>query len=76
MTTETIIGQILQKHPELSQEQIRIRLSVARNMTGGLIGDESLLRMIAAELGVEVANEDGVIRRLSLGHIVSGHKQF
>ncbi len=72
MTAETIIEQILQKHPELSQEQIRIRLSVARNMTGGLIADESLLRMIAAELGVEVANEDGVVRRLSLGHIVAG----
>jgi replication factor A1 len=72
MTTETIMGQILQKHPELSEQQINIRLSVARNMTGGLIGDESLLRMIAAELGVDVANEDGVIRRLSLGHIVSG----
>jgi hypothetical protein len=44
MTAETIIEQILQKHPELSQEQIRIRLSVARNMTGGLIADESLDR--------------------------------
>ncbi len=72
MTAETILQQILQKHPELTEDQIRLRLSAARGMTGGLIADEALLRMIAAELGVDVANEDGVVRRLSLGHVVAG----
>jgi replication factor A1 len=73
MTPETIIEQILEKKPEIGKEQLLSRLSVARNMTGGLIADASLLRMIAAELGVEVANENGVFHhRLSLGHLVVG----
>jgi len=73
MTSETIIQQILDKKPEVGREQILSRLSVARNMTGGLIADISLLRMIAAELGVEVAREEGTFtHRLSLGHLVAG----
>ena len=73
MTTENIIQQILEKKPEIGREQLLSRLSVARNMTGGLIGDESLLRMIAAEVGVEVPNENGTFtHRLSIGHLVVG----
>jgi ssDNA-binding replication factor A large subunit len=73
MTSDAIIQEILNKHPELSKDQILTRLSAERSMTGGLIADESLLRMIAAQLGVEIANEDGAFtRRLSLGHIVAG----
>lgn len=73
ITPETIIQQILDKKPDAGREQILSRLSVARNMTGGLIADISLLRMIAAELGVEVAKEDGTFtHRLSLGHLVAG----
>jgi ssDNA-binding replication factor A large subunit len=73
VTAETVIQQILEKKPEIGKEQVLSRLSVARNMTGGLIADVSLLRMIAAELGVEVANDDGVfMHRLSLGHVVAG----
>ncbi len=42
-------------------------------MTGGLIADDSLLRMIAAEIGVEIPNEDGTFKhRLSIGHLVAG----
>jgi ssDNA-binding replication factor A large subunit len=73
MTSETLIQQILEKKPEIGREQLLSRLSVAKNMTGGLIADESLLRMIAAELGVEIANEDGAfVHRLSLSHVVAG----
>ena len=73
ITAEAVIQQILEKKPEVGKEQLLSRLSVARNMTGGLIADVSLLRMIAAELGVEVANEDGIfVHRLSLGHVVAG----
>ncbi len=73
VTAETVIQQIIDKKPEIAKEQILVRLSVARNMTGGLIADVSLLRMIAAELGVEVANEDGVFtHKLSIGHLVAG----
>jgi replication factor A1 len=73
MTPETVIQQILEKKPEIEREQLLSRLSVARNMTGGLIADVSLLRMIAAELGVEIASEEGMFtHRLSLGHLVAG----
>lgn len=70
---ETIIKQILDKRPEISRQQILDRVAANRDMTGGLIADESLLRMIAAELGVEVANSDGSFKhKLSLGHLVAG----
>ncbi len=72
-SAEDVIAQILQKKPEIQREQLLVRLSVARNMTGGLIADTSLLRMIAAELGVEVSGENGIfMHRLSLGHLVAG----
>lgn len=71
--SETVIQHILAAHPEINRDQVLTRLSVARNMTGGLIADDSLLRMIAAELGVEVPNENGSFKqRLSLGHLVAG----
>ena len=73
MTPEEIIQQILSKRPEITQERLLARLSAARDMTGGLIADTSLLRMIAAELGIEVPREDGTFKpRLSLGHMVAG----
>lgn len=73
MTPEETIQQILDKRPEISKEQLLTRLSAVRDMTGGLIADDSLLRMIAAELNVEVPREDGTFKpRLSLGHMVVG----
>ncbi len=73
LNPETIIQQILDKKPEVGREQLLSRLSVARNMTGGLIADVSLLRMIAAELGVEVPSEEGTFtHKLSLKHLVAG----
>jgi replication factor A1 len=73
MKPEEIIQQILTQRPEITQERLLARLSAARDMTGGLIADASLLRMIAAELGIEVPREDGTFKpRLSLGHMVAG----
>ncbi|MEM3578314.1 MAG: OB-fold nucleic acid binding domain-containing protein [Candidatus Bathyarchaeia archaeon] len=57
MELEEIIQQILAKHPEVSREKILERLEDERRKTGGLISDESLLRMIAAEFGVEISKE-------------------
>jgi ssDNA-binding replication factor A large subunit len=70
---DAIVKQILAKRPEIPQQMLLDRLSASRDMTGGLIADESLMRMIAAELGVDVAGENGEFRgRLSLGHMVAG----
>jgi replication factor A1 len=54
MTTQDIIDKILAKAPELSREQVLERLRIERVRTGGLLGDETLLRLIAARCGVEV----------------------
>jgi len=52
MTTQELIQEIQRKNPLISQEQIQERLKVERAKTGGLIGDETLLRLIAAKFGV------------------------
>jgi len=54
MTTQDIIQEILQKNPLISQEQILEKLKAERDRTGGLLGDETLLRLIAAKFGVQV----------------------
>jgi replication factor A1 len=54
MTTQDIIQKILAKNPEVSQEKILEKLRHERARTGGLLGDETLLRLIAAKYGVEV----------------------
>jgi len=55
--TEKIIEQILSRRPEISREEILERLEKEKRKTGGLIVDEILMRMIAAELGVEISRE-------------------
>jgi replication factor A1 len=73
MTTQEIIAAILAKHPELSEQQIQETLTQERVRSGGLLGDETLLRLIAAKHGVEVAQKktefSGI---LSSGRLFSG----
>ena len=54
MSSQDIIQEILAKNPNLNQEKILERLRLERARTGGLLGDETLLRLIAAKYGVEV----------------------
>jgi replication factor A1 len=54
MTSQELILEIQRKNPLISQEQIQERLQVERTKTGGLLGDETLLRLIAAKFGVQV----------------------
>jgi replication factor A1 len=73
MSFESTLKLILDNRPEITKERILARLAATRDMTGGLIADISLLRMIAAELNVAVPNENGEFKqRLSLGHLVTG----
>lgn len=71
MTDEEIIQQILSKHPEVSRNQILENLKTEKSKTGGLIADETLLRLIAARYGVEIL-QDRVYRGLSISHLVPG----
>jgi ssDNA-binding replication factor A large subunit len=57
MTAKKMIEQILATHPEISREQILERLDREKRKTGSFISDDVLLRMVAAEFGVEVSNE-------------------
>ena len=54
MTTQDLIEEIQAKNPQITQKQILARLEAERTRTGGLLGDETLLRLIAAKFGVQV----------------------
>src|SRR5665647_886773 len=54
MTTQDLIQEILQKNPLITKEQILEKLKAEKTRTGGLLGDETLLRLIAAKFGVQV----------------------
>lgn len=73
MTTQDIIQAILAKHPELTEQQLLENLAEERNRSGGLIGDETLLRLIAAKYGVEVTQQKTVFSSvLSSGRLFAG----
>ncbi len=71
MTAEEIIQRILSKHPEVSRNQIFENLEAEKSKTGGLIADETLLRLIAARYGVKILKEKAY-RNLSISHLVPG----
>ena len=71
MTKEKVIEQILSNHPEISREEILERLERKKKKTDGLIADETLLRMIAAELGIEMSREVST-PRISIKDLVPG----
>lgn len=54
MTAQDLMREILKKNPLVSEEQIQEKLEAERARTGGLLGDETLLRLIAAKFGVTV----------------------
>jgi replication factor A1 len=54
MTTQDLIQEIQRQNPLISQEQIIEKLQAERARTGGLLADETLLRLIAAKFGVVV----------------------
>jgi ssDNA-binding replication factor A large subunit len=70
MTTEQIITHILSKHPEISREEVEERLERQKRKTNGFISDETLLRMIAAELGTKIQDIQITIPTLSLADLV------
>jgi len=54
MTIQGIIDKILEKNPEVSQDEVLKKLQFEKSRTSGLLSDETLLRLIAAKYGVEV----------------------
>lgn len=70
MNEEEIIEQIISRHPEISKGEILERLMAEKKKTGGLFSDKILLRMIAAELGLEIQPEETSKLALSIKKIV------
>jgi replication factor A1 len=55
MTTQDLIDEIQSKNSQISQSQILEQLETERTKTDGLLSDETLLRLIAAKLGIQVS---------------------
>jgi replication factor A1 len=70
MSTEKVIEYILSKCQGISREELFERLEREKRRTAGFISDESLLRMIAAEFGVEIPQCDISISTLSINSLV------
>lgn len=56
LNIDELINAIISKNPKVSRETILKRLEEERRKSSGLISDEVLLRMVAAQFGVEVSN--------------------
>jgi ssDNA-binding replication factor A large subunit len=54
MTTQEIIQKILAANSELTEVQLAEKIQAEKNRYGGLLGDETILRLIAARYGVAV----------------------
>lgn len=72
MRASDIIGQITSKCPWISRDQVLTRLEKEKQKTGGLISDEALLKMIAAEFGCEFAKNEADISSLLIKDLFPG----
>jgi replication factor A1 len=70
MSIEKLIEHILSKRPEISREELMEKLKKEREKTAGFISDESLLRMIASEFGIEISHEEFLAPTLLIGNLV------
>jgi len=70
MTTESLICEIQANNPQISKGELVERLEAERARCGGLLGDETLLRLIAAKLGVQV--QQNTFSNCGSGSISSG----
>ncbi len=73
MTTQDIIQKILAENPQVTQEQILEQLQDERVRAGGLLGDDTLLRLIAARYGVQV-QQNSIVNSgtLRTSHLFAG----
>jgi replication factor A1 len=72
MNADEIIAKIISKHPWILREEILEKLEKERRKTGGLISDNVLLQMIAAEFGVETTVSGDLGKKLMFKDLVPG----
>lgn len=70
MSAEDIVQAVLSKCPEVTREQILEAFEIEKGKTGGLIADETLLRLIAARHGVQVPQAKTYNCSFSINHII------
>lgn len=72
MTDKELIEQILSVNNGISREGLLERLEGEKRKTGGLISNETLLRMIAAEFGLNLSQTETQTPTLSISDLISG----
>ena len=65
MTAIEIVQKILASNPQVTEEQILEMLRDEKARSGGLLADETLLRLIAAKFGV-VVEQNGISQQRHL----------
>jgi ssDNA-binding replication factor A large subunit len=72
MAIEEVIQLILQKCPQKTREELLERLHNEETKTGNLIAETTLLRMIAADWGVEIPQNQIYEQKFSINHLFAG----
>jgi ssDNA-binding replication factor A large subunit len=72
MDQKAIIQAIVCKNPEVTEEKILESLKAEKTKTAGLIADETLLRYIAANYGVEISLQQPKDCKLLISHLIPG----
>jgi ssDNA-binding replication factor A large subunit len=70
VTIDNIIQAILSENSELTKAQILEILAIEKSKTGGLISDETLLRVVAAKRGVKLPHAKIYNCRLSISQLI------
>jgi len=70
MAAEKLIGEIVSQRAGVSEEEIQQKLESERRKTGGLISDETLLRIIAAGFGIDIQTDETSMPSLSIIDLV------
>jgi ssDNA-binding replication factor A large subunit len=72
MMNEELVEQILSLNPTISKEALLERLEGERRRTGGLFSGEILLRIVAAEFGVNPSKAEVAMPTLSISNLIAG----
>lgn len=72
MTTEEVIARILSEQQTVSREELLGKLETEKRKVGGLISDETLLRLIAKDFGLDLSQDETSAPALSLADLIPG----
>jgi len=72
MTLDEMVERILSRCPGVSRESVFEKLKLERARAGGLISDEALMRMIAADFGCNVPGGEAVAAELLFHSLIPG----